>query len=161
MKKFIMFFFFFSFLFFTYKEVVYENNTIQTNAQFLEDQPIKNELYSDVTVRFISPYVYEAINSHYESEESLTQYLNTSPPLMRIVKVDRVGHIDNFEFRIIVEVTGFVGEKVPVVDGQITFRLEGPVSGGGANSVFFERYKQLKIYELPQEWKHLIKKPLK
>lgn len=80
---------------------------------------------------------------------------------MRIVEVERVGDAVNFEFMITVKVTSFVGKNVPVADGQLTFRLKGPVSGAGENSVFFVEYKQLKTYELPQEWKHIIKKPLK
>ena len=138
---------------------VYVNNTIHNNAHFVQYQPIIEE-YHDVTVRFISPFVHEAINSHYQSEDYLTQNLNTAPSLIRIEKVERVGNIDNFEFLITVVATGFVGKDIPVVDGQITFRVKGPVSGEGENSVFFEGFKQLKTYELPQKWKHIIKKPL-
>ena len=156
MKRFLIFCILF---FFLYKGFAYENNTIQTNA--LEEQPIKNDLYNDLTVRFISPYVHEAVNSHYQATESLTQKLNTAPSLMRIVEVKRVGEAVNFEFMITVEATSFVGKDVPVADGLLTFRLKGPVSGAGENSVFYLGYKQLKTYELPQEWKHIIKKPLK
>ncbi|MCZ8535321.1 DUF3888 domain-containing protein [Psychrobacillus psychrodurans] len=146
--------------FFLYKGLAYENNAIHTNAQFVEVQPIKNEIYNELTVRFISPYVHEAVNSHYQAVDSLTQNLNTAPSLMRIVEVKRVGEAVNFEFMITVEATSFVGENVPVADGLLTFGLKGPVSGGGENSVFFLGYKQLKTYVLPQEWKHIIKKPL-
>lgn len=144
--------------FFLYKGLAYENNAIHTNAQFVEVQPIKNEIYNELTVRFISPYVHEAVNSHYQAVDSLTQNLNTAPSLMRIVEVKRVGEAVNFV--ITVEATSFVGENVPVADGLLTFGLKGPVSGGGENSVFFLGYKQLKTYVLPQEWKHIIKKPL-
>lgn len=157
MKKFLIFCILFFFLF---KGFAYENNAIQTNAQSVEVQPIKNDLYHDLTVRFISPYVHEAVNSHYQVTDSLTQNLNTAPSLMRIVEVKRVGEAVNFEFMITVEATSFVGKNVPVADGLLTFRLKGPVSGAGENSVFFLGYKQLKTYELPQEWKHIIKKPL-
>ena len=157
MKRFLIFCILF---FFLYKGFAYENNAIQTNAQFVEVQPMKNDLYNDLTVRFISPYVHEAVNSHYQAADSLTQNLNTAPSLMRIVEVKRVGEAVNFEFMITVEATSFVGKNVPVADGLLTFRLKGPVSGGGENSVFSLGYKQLKTYELPQEWKHIIKKPL-
>ena len=152
-----------SYLWFSFllnNEAVYVNNAIHNNTQFVQYQPINNEDYHDSTVRFISPFVYEAINSHYQSEDSLTQNLNTAPSLIRIEKVERVGNIDNFEFLITVVATGFVGKNTPVVDGQITFRVNGPMSGSGENSVYFEGFKQLKTYELPQKWKHIIKKPL-
>jgi hypothetical protein len=157
MPRFIILCFLFSLL---NNEVIYANNTIQTNAQFVQNQSIKNEVYHDVMVRFISPYVYEAVNSHYQSKDSLTQNLSTAPSLIRITNVERVDKIDNFEFMLTVEATGFVEGNIPVVDGQITFRVKGPVSGLGENSVFFEGYKQLKTYELPLKLKHIIKKPL-
>jgi hypothetical protein len=157
MMRFLILGFLFSLL---NNEAVQVNNSIHNNAQFVQYQPI-NEEYHDVTVRFISPFVYEAINSHYQSEDSLTQNLNTAPSLIRIENVERVGNIDNFEFLITVVATGFVGKNIPVVDGQITFRVNGPVSGSGENNVFFEGFKQLKTYELPREWKHIIKKPLR
>ncbi len=157
MKRFLILGFLFSLL---NNEAVYATNVIQSNSQLVEYQPLKNEGYHDLTVRFISPFVYEAINSHYQSEDSLTQNLNTAPSSIRIKSVERVGNIDNFEFLITVVATGFVGKNIPVVDGQLTFRVNGPVSGSGENSVFFEGFKQLKTYELPQKWKHIIKKPL-
>ena len=96
MKRFLVFSIsvLFSFL---YDTVNYEDNLNQANPQFVVVQAINNELYKDVTVRFISPYVHEAINSYYQFEDSLTQHLNTAPSIMCIVKVDRVGNIDNFD----------------------------------------------------------------
>ena len=158
MKKFVMLCFLFAFF---NNHSVFANNINQANVKILQHERSKNEVFHDVTVRFISPYVHEAINSHYQSEDSLTRNLNTSPSLIRIVKVERFGNIDNYEFMITVEATGFAGENIPVVDVQITFRVKGPISGSGENSVYFEGFKQLKTYDLPQQWKHIIKKPLK
>jgi Protein of unknown function (DUF3888) len=140
--------------------MVYANNISQTNDVSAQDQLIKNEVCQDLTVQFISPFVHAAINSHYESKKSLTQKLNTSPSLIRIVRIDKVGKINNFEFLLTVEATGFVGDNIPVVDGQITFRVIGPSGGEGEANVFFESFKQLKIYQLPLQWKHIVKKPL-
>ncbi|MBS4220087.1 DUF3888 domain-containing protein [Bacillus sp. FJAT-49711] len=157
MKRLMILCFLFSFI---RNEIVNEKSINQTNVQSVQHQQIKNEMYHDVMVRFISPYVYEALNSHYQSKDSLTETLNTSPSLIRIVRIKRVGNFNNFEFMITIEATGFVGGNVPVMDAQITFRVKGPISGSGENSVFFEGFKQLKTYELPLKWKHIIKKPL-
>lgn len=157
MKRLLILCFIFSFI---KNEIVNANSINQTIAPSIQQESISNDMYHDVTVRFISPYVYEAINSHYQSKDSLTRTLNTSPSLIRIVKIKRVGNFNNFEFIITVEATGFVEVNVPVVDAQITFKVKGPVLGSGENSVFFEGFKQLKTYELPQKWKHIIKKPL-
>lgn len=158
LKKFLILYFIFAFL---NTNSVFANNITQAEAKVLQHQPNKNEIFHDAIVRFISPYVHEAINSHYQLEDSLTQNLNTSSSLIRIVKIERVGNIANFEFMITVEATGFVGEEIPVADVQLTFRVNGPISGAGDNSVYFEGFKQLKAYDLPGQWKHIIKKPLK
>jgi Protein of unknown function (DUF3888) len=157
MKKFLILFFV---CFCLNNEMVYANNISQTNDEFTQNQLIKNEVYHDLTVRFISPFVHVAINSHYGSKKSLAQDLNTSPSLIRIVNVEKVGKTNNFEFILTIQATGFVGDNIPVVDGQITFRVMGPLEGEGENSVFFEGFKQLKTYELPLQWKHIVKKPL-
>ncbi|TQR15610.1 hypothetical protein [Psychrobacillus soli] len=77
-----------------------ENNAIQTNAQFVEVQSIKNDLYHDLTVRFISLYVHEAVNSHYQTADSLIQNLNTAPSLMRIGEVKRAGELRELDLEV-------------------------------------------------------------
>ncbi|GIN86264.1 hypothetical protein J6TS2_26500 [Heyndrickxia sporothermodurans] len=143
-------------LFFVRKEVTIAYSA-QTNA---ENKLIKNEIYHDVTARFISPYVNEAINSYYEMKASLTQALNTSPSMIRIINIERIGELDHFEFMVTVEATGFVGKIVPVVDARITFKVKGPLSGSGENHIFFVGFQQVKTYKLPPQWKHIIKRPL-
>jgi hypothetical protein len=156
MKKIVMLCILF---FFLNNEVGYGENINNKLEHVVRGEQIENKLIQDVTVRFISPYVHEAMGSHYMTDY-LTEMFNTAPSMNRIVRVERVGNVNDFEFMLTVVSTGFVGKNIPVVDGQITFRVKGPLSGGGKNSVYFEGFKQLKTYDLPEQWKYIIKKPL-
>lgn len=138
--------------FFMLISVGVSSHSNKVNAQLVIRQPNKYHVYHDETVNLLSPYVQEAINSHYQFKDSLSQELYTTPAAMRIVKVKRIGKVENEEYLITIATTGYSEKdrKVPVVDAQITFRVKGPMTGTLEKRVYFEGFKQTKLYKFPQ-----------
>ena len=133
----------------------------------VSSQSIQHNLFHDIIVRFMSPYVYMGMNSHYGTyfqsvhEPYPPEILKTYPQHTYITGIQRIGKYGDFEFLITVRTKGYVDKFVPVVESELTFKVKGPVMGPSSNNeVFFEGAKTLNVYKLPDHFKHIVKKPI-
>lgn len=109
----------------------------------------KEELVMDMFFSLLSPKIDEAVSNYYSN------YLTISPLVypyqIQIVNMERTNGYRGFMFEITIEVTPVVGPHIEVGKDQITFDIT-------PSEVKLKKFEHLETYELPPNWKNIIKK---
>lgn len=123
-------------------------HAVAIKQQFSITDDSKEIIYRDVVLSLLIPYIQKEINNYYK--EYLTESPTVAPYSVDIVNVKRVSG-----YRIQFEVIAYpyVGPHITVGDDRMI--IETAADG----SVEIKSFEQIKSYELPWNWKHIIKKP--
>lgn len=109
----------------------------------------KERIYEDLIICLFVPYIQKEVNNYYQ--EYLTEMPTVSPEIVDIVDIKRkdgFGYLIQSEFII----HPFVGPYNYVGDDRII------IETGVGGYVKVIKFEHLKSYELPWNWKHIIKK---
>lgn len=123
-----------------------------THAETIYQPPnsSKELLYQDIFVSLLMPHIQRPINDYYS--KFLTETPVVYPYFVDIVEVERLQGYRSFDFMVKLKVDSVVGPHISVGTDLLTFRLN---SSGKVKLVKFEH---IKTYELPEHWKHILKK---
>lgn len=109
----------------------------------------KEELYQDIFVSLLMPYIQKQIDNYY------TKILTTSPVvypyLIYVLKAERIGNYRSFDFLVKLKVNPVVGPHISVGIDYLTFRI------GGSGGIELKKFEHIKTEELPANWKHIIR----
>ena len=109
----------------------------------------KEELYQDIFVSLLSVEIDKAVNEYYKN------VLNYSPTVypyqVHIEKAERIGEYRSFEFTVIMKVFPVVGPHIEVGLDRLTFYING------SGLVKLKKFEHLRDYELPENWKDILK----
>ena len=111
----------------------------------------QQELYQDVYVTLLNPYIKKAIDDYYEP--LLTTSPMYSPESVEILNLERPMGYRSFLFIIELQIEPYVGPHDSIGVDQLTIRV-----GAGENEVKVEKFEHIKSYELPPNLQELIKK---
>lgn len=111
----------------------------------------REELYHDMFLTLLSKDIDLAVSNYY------SEYLTISPMvygyMVDVSKAKRVGGYRSFGFTVTLETTPVVGPHLSVGEDRLVFEISR--SGGK-----LLEYEHLESHELPDNWKHIIKKEL-
>ncbi|MFL0165267.1 DUF3888 domain-containing protein [Candidatus Clostridium helianthi] len=107
----------------------------------------KEIIYRDIVLSLLIPYIQKEINNYYK--EYLTESPTIAPYSVDIVNVKRVS-VYRIQFEVIAH--PYVGPHITVGDDRMI--IETAADG----SVEIKKFEHIKSYELPWNWKHIIKK---
>lgn len=127
-------------------------NPFATHAETINQppSPSKELLYQDVFISLLMPHIQRPINHYYS--KLLTETPVVYPYFVDVVEVERLQGYRSFDFMVRLKVDSVVGPHISVGTDLLTFRLD---SSGKVKLVKFEH---IKTYELPNNWKHILKK---
>ena len=112
----------------------------------------KEELYHDIFVTVLEPYIQKALNNYYE------KFLTTSPDYsseyVEVLDIKRPMGYRSFSFIIKIQVKPYVGPHVDIGIDQLTISV-----GSGEGEVKIEKFEHIKSYydELPPNLKGILK----
>ncbi|EGW37466.1 DUF3888 domain-containing protein [Desulfosporosinus sp. OT] len=113
----------------------------------------QEEIYQDIFVTLLAPYIQTAINDYYK--QYLTTSPNYSPDSIEIIEVERPMGYRSFLFALKLQVKSYIGPHLDVGVDQLTIRV-----GSGEGEVKVEKFEHVKSYydSLPPNYKGVIKK---
>nr|WP_242841894.1 DUF3888 domain-containing protein [Clostridium beijerinckii] len=134
-----------------YKDNSFAIETKQYSKEEISKLPedSKEKRYQDVIICLFIPYMQKEVNNYYQ--EYLTEMPIVFPDSVDIVNIKResgFGYLIQSELI----VHPFVGPYNTVGDDRII------IETGAYGSVKIIKFEHLKSYELPWNWKHIIKK---
>lgn len=110
----------------------------------------KEELYQDIFISLLMPYIQRSIDNYYS--RSLTVTPTVYPYFVDVVSAERLHGYRSFDFLLKLKVDSVVGPHISVGSDYLTFRIDG------SGKVELQKFEHIKTYELPEHWKHIIKK---
>lgn len=113
-------------------------------------QEPREHVYKDMLMLFLSPHIQKAVNEYYA--KLLTQNPMVYPYQVEVVKAER---IDGMHFSLVVETTPVVGPHISVGLDRLTFEIDPTIP----DDVKLIKFEHLKTHELPDHWKHIIRRP--
>lgn len=128
------------------------NATTSSESTYKAPEHSQGELYQDIFVTLLNPYIQKAINDYYR------QFLTTSPLYtpedVEILNAERPMGYRSFSFIIKLQIRPYVGPHVEVGVDQLTIRV-----GAGEGEVKVEKFEHIMSYydKLPPNLKDIIK----
>ncbi|MBH0158636.1 DUF3888 domain-containing protein [Fictibacillus sp. 5RED26] len=114
----------------------------------------REELYQDLFITLLSPYIDQPINKYYSKIINITPMVY--PYDVDIISAKRMFEGRSFLFLVTLEVTPVVGPHISVGKDRLTFKI---VSGEGVGQqTKLIQFNHLETYELPPNWKHILRK---
>jgi hypothetical protein len=120
-------------------------------ATINNSKPVKGsteELYQDIYITLLEPYIQEAVNSYYK--EYFKSAPTVAPYMVDIISIDRPFGYRTFVFVIKVQVMPYFGPHNAVGIDNITLKI------GEENKVQIEKYDHIKSFELPSNYQDEI-----
>ncbi len=111
----------------------------------------KEELYKNLFVSLIFPYVQKAIRDYYD--EYMNYLPGEDPFSYKFLSIEKNDPHKNYSYTIVLQVSPYVGPHLSVGVDRITVRIE--LSG-----VSVEKYEHLESHPLPSHYQDILKKPL-
>lgn len=109
----------------------------------------KEEVLMDLFLSLLSPHIDHAVSDFYSN--LITESPMVYPYQISILTMERIGQYRSFEFSMTIEVTPVVGPHIAVGKDHLTFYIAPGV-------VTLTKFKHLESYELPPNWRDIIKK---
>ena len=123
--------------------------TSSSENRFKAPEQSQQELYQDVFVTLLAPYIQKAIDDYYG--QLLTTSPIYTPEYVEILNVERPMGYRTFSYIIKLQVKPYVGPHFVVGIDQLTISV-------GSGAVKVEKYEHLKSYDLPPNLQDMIKK---
>ncbi|MBH0175704.1 DUF3888 domain-containing protein [Fictibacillus sp. 23RED33] len=114
----------------------------------------REELYQDLFITLLSPYIDQPINKYYSKIINITPMVY--PYDVDIISAKRMFEGRSFLFLVTLEVTPVVGPHISVGKDRLTFKI-GSGEGVGQQTKLIQ-FNHLETYELPPNWKHILRK---
>jgi len=133
------------------KALIVKATTSSSETAYKAPKQSQQELYQDVFVILLEPYIQKAIDGYYG--KFLTISPMYSPADVEILNVERPMGYRSFSFIIKLQIEPYVGPHESVGIDQLTIRV-----GAGEGDVIVEKFEHIKNYELPPHLKELVKK---
>jgi Protein of unknown function (DUF3888) len=114
----------------------------------------REELYQDLFITLLSPYIDQPINKYYSKIINITPMVY--PYDVDIISAKRVLEGRSFLFLVTLEVTPVVGPHISVGKDRLTFKI-GSGEGVGQQAKLIQ-FNHLETYELPPNWQHILRK---
>ena len=108
-----------------------------------------DELYQDIYITLLEPYIQEAVNCYYK--EYFKSAPTVAPYMVDIIVIDRPFGYRTFVFVINVQVMPYFGPHNAVGIDNITLKI------GEENKIQIEKYDHIKSFELPSNYQDEIK----
>lgn len=114
----------------------------------------KEELYQDVFVTLLAPYIQKSLNDYYA--KFLTTSPSYSPENVEVLDITRPLGYRSFSFIIKLQVKPYVGPHVDIGVDRLTVSI-----GSGEGEVKVEKFEHIKSYfdQLPPNLKGILKNP--
>jgi hypothetical protein len=113
----------------------------------------REELYQDLFITLLSPYIDQPINEYYSKIINITPMVY--PYQVEIISAKRVLEGRSFLFIVTLEVTPVVGPHISVGKDRLIFKI-GAFAGIGQQSKLIH-FNHLETYELPPNWQHILR----
>jgi hypothetical protein len=114
----------------------------------------REELYQDLFITLLSPYIDQPINKYYSKIINITPMVY--PYDVDIISAKRVLEGRSFLFLVTLEVTPVVGPHISVGKDRLTFKI-GSGEGIGQQAKLIQ-FNHLETHELPPNWEHILRK---
>ena len=131
------------------KVPVVKVTTSSSEAGYKAPEQLQQELYQDVFVTLLDPYIQKAIDDYYG--QLLTTSPIYTPEYVEILNVERPMGYRTFSYIIKLQVKPYVGPHIVVGIDQLTIDV-------GIGTIKVEKYEHLKSYDLPPNMQDMIKK---
>ncbi|WP_368488783.1 DUF3888 domain-containing protein [Clostridium sp. BJN0013] len=119
---------------------------------YITPENSKEKLYRDMLMTLLLPILQNTVDNYYK------EYLSVSPMVapydISVLRMDRLGENETFDFRLKLELHPYVGPHLDVGLDYITIKIN-PV-----DKVKIEKFEHIKNYELPSYYQNIIKKKL-
>lgn len=106
------------------------------------------ELYQDVYVTLLYPYIQKAVDAYYKPY--FKDSPGVAPYMVDVLSIDRPNGYRTFEFIVKLQVMPYFGPHLEVGVDNITFRI------GAGNEVQLEKFEHIKSSELPWNYQDEI-----
>lgn len=110
----------------------------------------EQQIYKNLFVTMLYPYVNEAIDNYYK--EYLSYLPGEAPYSYRIIEIKKTPGL-NYSYLVVLEVMPYVGPHLTVGRDRITFRIE-------LEGVKVEKFEHIESHKLPPYYQNIIKKQL-
>jgi hypothetical protein len=133
--------------------LVSANSMYPLDLPYQPPQQSKEELYQDIFISLLLPYINKEIDKYYS--KYLTDTPMVAPYTVYVLSAERPNGYRTFFFRLKLQVDSYIGPHLDVGLDYIT------VTVGGSGDVKIEKFEHIKSYELPPSYQHIIKKGYK
>ena len=107
---------------------------------YVPPEESREELYQDIYMSFLTPYIDEAVSPYYG------RHVTVAPYDVKILSVSRPNGYRSFIFRMKVEVQPYVGPHLSVGKDHLTILIKaGP-------EVIVEKHEHIESYDLPPNY---------
>ncbi|MBN3543874.1 DUF3888 domain-containing protein [Fictibacillus barbaricus] len=125
-------------------------NQIPSKAAFVDTTQESRELIYQDTIMLLLP-IDESIKNYYL--KILTIQPTVYPYDVKMAKVQRLGEFRSFRFLYTLEVEPAVGPHVYVGKDRLVFEIASTIP----NLVKLNKFEHLRTYDLPPNWKHILR----
>ena len=120
------------------------------NNSQIDGEESKEQIYYNLFVTLLYPYVEEAIDNYYS--EYMTYLPGEAPYSYRFISIKKTPGL-NYSYTVELEVQPYVGPHLSVGRDRIIFSID-------LGEVKMEKYEHLESYELPPHYQDILKKKL-
>lgn len=123
------------------------------NTQNKPPEHSKEELYQDMTLSLLLPYIQNEVDKYYSTY--LTQPPMVYPYTVYVINAERPNGYRTFFFRLKLQVNSYIGPHINVGLDYLTVTIDG------SGNVKIEEFEHIESYELPSNYEDIIKKGYK
>ncbi|MFL0246578.1 DUF3888 domain-containing protein [Candidatus Clostridium stratigraminis] len=113
----------------------------------------KEELYQDIFLSLLSPYIQNEIDKYYSKYLTVTP--EVAPYTVYVLSAERLNGYRTFVFNLKLKVIPFVGPHIGVGTDYITLIINS------SGDVKIKKFEHIKSYELPPNYQNIVKKGYK
>lgn len=126
-----------------------EAKTPSENVIHKSPEHSQEELYQDIFVTLLDPYIQETIKDYYKQSLNISPV--SSPANVEILSVERPIGYRSFLFVIELQVKPYVGPHIGVGVDKLTIRM------GTGGEVKVEKFEHIETYQLPPQYQNIKK----
>lgn len=113
-----------------------------------ESVSLKEEVYEEIILTTLHPYILRDIGSYYE--KTLKYPPSVSPYITKVFNIEKPDRMNPFKFLITIRVRPYVGTHNKVGEDELTYSLDW-------GEINLENYEHIKDYKLPSYLEHLYR----
>jgi hypothetical protein len=124
-----------------------------SNLPYHPQEKSSEELFQDIFISLLLPYIQNEVDKYYS--KYLTDTPMVAPYTVYVLNAERPNGYRSFVFKLKLKVDSYIGPHLDVGIDSITATV------GGFGDVKIDKFEHIKSYELPPDYKHIIKKSYK